>query len=60
MPSSLMEKHNSYVEKTGTSKIDVVVSVIAEYLDYSETVPLSRRIAELKATVEELQALVKK
>ncbi len=48
MPSSLMEKLNSYVEKIGTSKTEVVVSAIALYLDCSEDVPLSQRMAEIE------------
>ncbi len=38
-PSLLMEL-NHYVEKTGTSKTDVVVSAIAQYLGCADSVPL--------------------
>jgi predicted DNA-binding protein len=60
MPPSLMEKLNHYVEKTGTSKTDVVVSAIATYLGCAETVPLSQRLAELEVKVEQIQAWMKK
>ena len=53
-PSLLMEL-NQYIESTGTSKTDVVVSAIAQYLGCAESVPLSQRVAELEAKVEELQ-----
>ena len=57
---SLLTELNHYVEKTGTSKTDVVVSAIAHYLGCADSVPLSQRMANLEAKVEELQALVKK
>ncbi len=56
MPPSLMAKLNSYVEKIGTSKTEVVVSAIALYLDCSEDVPLSQRVAEIERRVAELEA----
>ena len=59
IPPSLMEKLNSYVEKTGTSKTDVVVSAIAQYLGCPESVPLSQRVAELEARMAELEAEVR-
>lgn len=55
MPPSLMEKLNSYVEKIGTSKTEVVVSAIAKYLDCSEDVPLSQRMAELERRMATLE-----
>ena len=56
MPPYLMAKLNSYIEKIGTSKTEVVVSAIAKYLDCSEDVPLSQRIAEIERRVAELEA----
>ncbi len=58
IPPSLMEKLNSYVEKTATSKTDVVVSAIAQYLGCAESVPLSQRLAEVERRVGELEARV--
>ena len=54
-PSLLMEL-NHYIECTGTSKTDVVVSAIAQYLDCAEEVPLSQRMAELEKKVAKLEA----
>lgn len=60
IPPSLLEKLNSYVERSGTSKTDVIVSAIATYLGCGSDVPLSQRVAELETQVEELQGLIKK
>ena len=56
---SLLAELNHYVEKSGTSKTDVVVSVIAQYLGCADNVPLTQRIAELEMRVNQLEALVK-
>ena len=55
MPPSLMAKLNSYVEKIDTSKTEVVVSAIAKYLDCSEDMPLSQRMAELERRMATLE-----
>ena len=66
---SLLEELNNYVERTGTSKTDVVVTafakrmpfgLIATYLRSGSKIPLSQRVAELEAKVEELQASINK
>jgi hypothetical protein len=57
---SLLEELNSYVERTGTSKTDVVVSAIATYLSSGSKVPLSQRVTELEIKVEEMQILIQK
>ena len=54
-PSLLMEL-NHYVEQTGTSKTDVVVSAIAQYLGCAESVPLSQRMAEFERRLAALEA----
>ncbi|MDJ0576347.1 MAG: ribbon-helix-helix protein, CopG family [Xenococcaceae cyanobacterium MO_234.B1] len=56
---SLLAELNHYVEKSGTSKTDVVVSAIAQYLGCADDVPLTQRIAELEMRVNQLEALVK-
>ncbi len=58
-PSLLMELNN-YVDKTGTSKTDVVITALANHLGCADNVPLSQRVAELEAKVEKIQALMKK
>ena len=59
MPQILFDELSQYVEKTGTSKTDVVVSAIAEYLGCAENKPLTQRVAELEVEMKELKALVK-
>ncbi len=54
-PYLLMEL-NQYVEHTGTSKTDVVVSAIATYLGSAETVPLSQRMAEVEQRLALLES----
>ncbi|MGB5714121.1 MAG: hypothetical protein WBM44_24820 [Waterburya sp.] len=45
---SLLVELDQYIERTGTSKTDVVVSAIAQYLGCTKEVPLSQRMAELE------------
>jgi len=59
IPSRLLEKLNEYVERTGTSKTEVVVGALAEYLGCAEDIPISQRVAALESKVKELQALMK-
>ena len=56
IPDSLFNELNSYVEKTGTSKTEVVCSAIAEYLGCADSVPLSQRLAEVERRVAMLEA----
>ncbi len=56
IPTSLFNELNSYVEKTGTSKTEVVCSAIAEYLGCADSVPLSQRVAELERKMAALEA----
>jgi hypothetical protein len=55
MPPDLFAELNNYVEKVGTSKTDVVVSAIAQYLGFAENVPLSQRLAEVEKRLAELE-----
>ncbi len=59
IPRSLLEKLNSYVDSTGTTKTEVIVGALAQYLGCAETVPLSQRVAELEMRVNQLEALMK-
>ena len=56
---SLLAELNHYVENTGTSKTDVVVSAIATYIGCSESVRINQRVAELEVQMKELKTLVK-
>ncbi len=60
IPPSLLEKLDSYVERLGVSRTDVVVSAIATYLGSSSKIPLSQRVTELEAKVEQLQVPLEK
>ena len=57
---SLLNSLNEYVEETGTSKTDVVVSAIAQDLGGAESMPLSQRVAELETKVKQLEVLFNK
>ncbi|MEA5553291.1 DNA-binding domain-containing protein [Anabaena cylindrica UHCC 0172] len=59
MPPSLLQELNNYVELTGTSKTDVVVSAIAQYLGCADNVPLNQRVGELERRLREIENLVK-
>ncbi len=56
---SLLRELNQHIERTGTSKTDVVVSAIAQYLDCAEEMPLNQRMAEVENRLTELEDLVK-
>ncbi|MEA5511836.1 DNA-binding domain-containing protein [Crocosphaera sp. UHCC 0190] len=55
IPDSLLHELNSYIQKTGTNKTEVVCSAIAEYLGCVDSVPLSQRIAELEKRITILE-----
>jgi hypothetical protein len=56
IPPPLLAELNQYVKQTGTSKTDVVVSAIAQYLGCADSVPLSQRMAELERRLAVLEA----
>ncbi|MEI3649212.1 MAG: DNA-binding domain-containing protein [Dolichospermum lemmermannii FEM_B0920] len=63
---SLLQELNNYVELTGTSKTDVVVSAIpterfaiAQYLGCVDNVPLNQRMGELERRMSELERKVR-
>ena len=58
IPPDLLAELNKYVKQVGTSKTDVVVSAIAQYLGCAKSVPLSQRMAELEKRMNQLEALV--
>ncbi|MEI6444392.1 MAG: DNA-binding domain-containing protein [Nostocales cyanobacterium ELA583] len=53
---SLLQELNNYVELTGTSKTDVVVSAISQYLGCADNVPLNQRVGELEKRLTELES----
>ena len=60
IPSNFYEKLMAHVNKVHVSKSEVVIGALAHYLESTEDLPLSERVADLEAKVEELQVLVKK
>lgn len=57
--SPLLTELNQYVKQTGTSKTDVVVSAIAQYLGNAEAAPMSQRLAELEKRLAALETDVR-
>lgn len=55
IPPPLLEKLNSYVLQTGTSKTEVVIGALAQYLGCSSKVPLSQRMAEVERRLAVLE-----
>ena len=60
IPSNLYEKLMAHASKVRVSKSEVIISALAHYLESTEDLPLSERVAELETKVEELQVLVRK
>ena len=56
LSSSLLSELNQYVESTGTSKTDVVVSALAQYLGCADQVSINQRMAELERRMAVLEA----
>jgi hypothetical protein len=59
IPPPLLTELNQYVERVGTSKTDVIVSAVSQYLGCADTVPLSQRVAEVERKISELESLFK-
>ena len=59
VPPLIMEKLNSYVEHTGTTKTEVIVGALAQYLDCTQDLSIPKRMAEVERRMTELEALVK-
>ncbi len=59
LPFELMDKLNSYVERTGASKTEVMVGALAQYLDCPESMPFSQRVTDLERRMAELEAEVR-
>lgn len=59
IPSSLLEKLNGYVDKTGATKTEVIVGALAKYLDCTQDLSIPKRMAEVERKVAELERLGK-
>ncbi len=55
---NLLQTLNQYAESSGTSKTDVMISVIAQYFNCSDSTPLSHSVAELERRMKAVEAKV--
>ena len=55
VPRSLFTKLKRYVQQTGISQTDVIVSALANHLDSVEDVPMIQRLLELEKRVSVLE-----
>lgn len=56
VPRSLFSKLKRYVQQTGISQTDVIVSALAKHLDSVEDLPMIQRILELEKRVDSLES----
>ncbi|MBN4004018.1 DNA-binding domain-containing protein [Nostoc sp. LPT] len=59
IPANLYQQLESYIAKTHLTKTEVILNALAQYLDVSEEISLSQRVAALEAQMIELKSLVK-
>ena len=59
IPSNLNERLTTFMEQTGISKTDVVISALASYLGCTEEISLTERMASIEAKIAPLEAMVK-
>ena len=59
VPPLIMEKLNSYVEHTGTTKTEVIVGALAQYLDCTQDLSMPKRMAEMERRMAILETKVK-
>ncbi len=55
IPRSIMDKLNSYVANTGTTKTEVIVGALAQYLGSANDIPVMQRIARLEERMAALE-----
>ena len=60
IPRPIMDKLNSYVDNTGTTKTQVVVGALAQYLGCTQDLSIPKRVAEVERRMAELEAEVKR
>ncbi len=59
IPANLNQRLSDFMEQTGISKTDVVVSALASYLGCTEEISLTERMASIEAKMAQLEAMVK-
>jgi hypothetical protein len=60
IPANLNQRLTDFMEQTGISKTDVVVSALASYLGCTEEISLNERMASIEAKMAQLEAMVKR
>ncbi len=55
LPSILIEKLEAYIAESGSSKTDVVVAALSQYLGVSTDVPLAEKIAHIEKRLIDLE-----
>ena len=53
---SLLSELNQYVESTGTSKTEVVVSALAQYLGCADQISINQRMDEVERRLTLIEA----
>ena len=56
IPANLNDHLTAFMEQTGISKTEVVVSALASYLGCTEEISLTDRMASLEAKMAQLEA----
>jgi metal-responsive CopG/Arc/MetJ family transcriptional regulator len=59
LPDSLLDRLDSYVKDKKTSKTNVVIGALAQYLDSPENVPLGERMTALENRLTQLEMKLK-
>ncbi|QIR38510.1 CopG family transcriptional regulator [Tolypothrix sp. PCC 7910] len=57
--TNLHKRLEVYIAETHLTKTEVILNALAQYLDVSEEIPLSQRVAALEAQMLELKSLIK-
>lgn len=58
IPSNLYEKLMAHISKTHISKSEAIISALAQYLESTEDIPLSQRMAEVEKKLAVLESKV--
>lgn len=59
IPTNLHKRLEVYISETHLTKTEVILNALAQYLDASEEMTLSQRVAALEAQMLELKSLLK-
>ncbi len=58
IPSNLYEKLLAHTSKVHVSKSEVIISALAQYLESTEDIPLSQRMAKVEKKLAVLESKV--